>query len=469
MNHKLVFWKQGMLLKPHHLQHADITNSALNWKIWQRNNIYPWGVLNVSFDYASFANGLIVLNEFEAIFPDGTWVKKDENALIRSCRFNPALVFPNSNYMVYIGIKKLFPNQVNVTYKANDDVQSVDTRFICNANGEDITNMYESDVAANVQTMSYVLRLFTQEQIEELAEYIVIPIAALQKNNTGIILNEEYIPPITRISSSPIIYKIVAEIYDQIKRGIYQLDSYKMKDTDSSTSELGESLNYLAPILVKYRLALQILSKYLMQLKHALNEEATHPWHIFNILQELIAELTSFTTKVSILALDSDDNALSISYDHFDFGNVLIETQKLLRTLLDEIVVSDELNIPMTKEGTSSFTVVLPEKFFKLNNRFYMVVLTQSDPKKWIEDFKSFARIAAISKVSLLASRSLPGLKFSHFPDTPPGLPARQNAYYFVLDQSSNIWQDIYTSRSLAVIWDATPEDCKIDLSVVEG
>ena len=225
----------------------------------------------------------------------------------------------------------------------------------------------------------------------------------------------------------------------------------------------------MAPILIKYRLALQTLSRYLMDFHSMLKEPNTHPRNAFLLIQRFVGELTSFTPKVSVLSVDVNDHALAMEYDHFDMAPAFRELLKLSKTLLDEIVVSEDLNISMSNENEAVFSVVLPENFFRINNRFYVVVITQEDPKNWWNDFANFARIASVTRLRELVRRSLPGLNFRRISETPPGLPNRRNAHYFLLEQSGAVWEEIYNSRSLAINWDNAPEGVKIDVSVVEG
>jgi type VI secretion system protein ImpJ len=72
--HLRILWHEGMLLSPQHFQQESSRVDAL--LAWQMLSANPqsWGVKDFEIDTNLLANGILRLNKFEAIFPDGTSV-----------------------------------------------------------------------------------------------------------------------------------------------------------------------------------------------------------------------------------------------------------------------------------------------------------------------------------------------------------------------------------------------------------
>jgi type VI secretion system protein ImpJ len=199
-----------------------------------------------------------------------------------------------------------------------------------------------------------------------------------------------------------------------------------------------------------------------------INTPKIHPWYAFGALHELASELTSFTVKVSLLSIDVKDHVLSSKYDHFDCAKGILQTKDLIMQLLTEIAVSDEMNVSCErKENSGEFRAVIPERFLSFKSRFYITIITKENPDEWLADFEIYTRIASSITISDIVSRSLPGLSVKHFQDTPPGLPVRQNASYFLVEQSGGVWESVFSSRTAVILWNEAPEDAQIDISVI--
>lgn len=467
---KLIHWQQGMMLKPHHLQYSNIAERTNQWNLIAATNIFPWGVIDKKMDQSLLLSGIVGISALECIFPDGTWVKVGENASVLNVPYEPQSVFPKSNYMIYAGIMRLDETRNNVTSVQNEVDSAVQTRFVSKGAGQPATNLYEQDVDVNMRSLEYVVQLFTDQTIQNAKDFIVMPIASLRKSNNGeVVENMDYVPPMPNIGSSRFIADLLHSLYNDLKRIINQLDSYKMQSVGSSSAVSAEEIvAYMTPTLIKYSFALRTCSCYLSRIRHVMNTKRIHPWQVFGLLHELASELTSYTSRVSLLSIDVDDHILSTKYDHFDCADGLLQLRQLIGQLLSEVAVSDEMNVSAErKQGSGEFNALIPERFLNFKSRFYIAVVTKEDSREWLDSFQIYARIASATKLADIVNRSLPGLSVQYIESTPPGLPVRQNAHYFLVQQSGSVWESVFSSRTVAILWNEVPSDATIDISVV--
>ena len=201
-----LFWRQGMLLKPHHFQHFEQVLNDERWKIWQRGQVYPWGVIEATVDTAMLASGVAGFSTLEVILPDGTWIKQGVNGITLPTPFSAENLFLRSSYMIYVGVRRLIPDAVNVSVQGVVRDDQIDTRFVADPNGEDVNNLYEKDSAANLGTMNYVMRVFTNENVAEISDYVIIPVTSLRRTETKeVVVNKDYVPPSLRVESLPMV------------------------------------------------------------------------------------------------------------------------------------------------------------------------------------------------------------------------------------------------------------------------
>ena len=72
--HLRIQWHEGMLLSPQHFQQESArVDTLLAWQLLSLNSL-GWGVKNFEIDANLLANGILRINNLEAIFPDGTAV-----------------------------------------------------------------------------------------------------------------------------------------------------------------------------------------------------------------------------------------------------------------------------------------------------------------------------------------------------------------------------------------------------------
>jgi len=454
-----LFWHQGLFLQPQHFQLEGLHTRSLLTPFHEFLTPHFWGVGHMSIQKAALGNRSFNLLKGEFLFPDATHVVFPGNALIEARSFEEDWVEGGKPLTVWAGIRKWNPAAENVTVLSNHDALSgVATRFVTSADPQEAADLHQSGPTAQVKRMNYLLRLFWETEIDQLGDYVLIPISRLIRTGDEIILSPDFVPPCLTLASDEVLLKLVKEIRDEISARSRQLESYK-KERGIHTAEFG------ARDMV-YLLALRSLNRYGPMLHHFTESRQVHPWAVYGVLRQLIGELSAFSVQVSALGEVSDGSAPLPGYDHRRLGECFTGAHDLIIRLLNEITAGPDYMIQLLYDGTY-FGADLAPAVFGGANRYFLVFETQADPKPLLQSLETAGKLGSREALPLLIARALPGIRMEHLVLPPQELPRRAFSIYFQLDHHSDLWSRVEKGKNLALYWDTAPEDLKVELMVV--
>ena len=454
-----LFWHQGLFLQPQHFQLEDVHFQSLLTPFHKFLQPHLWGTGGLEIQKAALGNRSVDLLRGEFLFPDMTYVVFPGNAVIEARSFDEAWVEGGKPFTVFLGVRKWNGAGENVTVLSNlADFSGVTTRFVTTADPEEALDLHQGGAAAQVKRLHYVLRLFWETETDQLGDYVVIPLAQLERDGEEIKLSEHFVPPCLTISSSAPLEKLVKEIRDEIAARGHQLESYK-RERGIHTAEFG------ARDMV-YLLALRSLNRYIPVLFHVTESQQVHPWTVYAVLRQLIGELSSFSERVNVRGEVEDGTRLLSNYDHRGLWGCFSGAQAVVTQLLDEITAGPEYVLMLSYDGTY-YSSELSPTIFEGRNRFYLVFETTGDPQAMLQSLETMAKLGSRESLPILIARALPGIRLEHLPTPPQELPRRAHSVYFRIDHHSDQWAQVERGHNIALYWDSAPEDLKVELMVV--
>jgi len=458
-----LFWRQGLFLQPQHFQLEDLHVASLLTPFHQHLLPDFWGVGRLDIQTSALKNRTFSLKEGEFLFPDMSYVvlqgNAPGNALVEARSFDDAWVEGGKPFTVYLGLRKLNRAGENVTVLPKlQDLSRVATRFVTEADPEEVYDLYQQGPPGQVQRLFYVLGLFWETEMSRLGEYSLIPIAQLERHGEEIALSEKFAPPCFTLFGSESLSKIAIDIRNQITARGHQLESYK-KQRHIHTAEFGTRD-------MVYLLALRSLNRYIPLLYHLTASRQVHPWKFYALLRQLIGELSTFSIGIDVMGALADGSRSLPDYDHETLWHCFSSAQSLISRLLDEITAGPEYVIALLFDETF-YAAHLPPQVFEERNRFYLVVETEVDPKTVLQDLEKISKLGSRERLPLLVARALPGIKLNHLPNPPQELPRRSQCLYFQIDHHSENWAEVKKTYNLALYWDRAPKDLKVELMVV--
>ncbi len=454
-----LYWHQGLFLQPQHFQLLERSNQSLLTPLHRFLEPHFWGVGKVELQNAALGNRSFDLLAGEFLFPDGTYVDLPANAVLEARPFEEHWLEGEKPLPVFIGLKKWNAGGENVTVlEKSSPLTDVTTRFVTSPDADEVRDLHSGGPQGKVRTMKYALKIFWESERERLGDYVLLPLAQLERSGDKIRLSPSFVPPCLSLSGSETLSKTVKEIRDQIASRGRQLEEYKSQ-RGIQTSDFGTRD-------MVYLLALRSLNRYIPALYHYLEAQQIHPWVVYGCLRQLIGELSSFSMSVSVLGDPGERVRALPGYDHGNLGNCFSIARSLVTQLLDEITAGPEHVVPLVNDGTY-YAAELKPIMFEGRHRFYLVFRTKEDSEAALQSLANFAKLSAREHVPILIARSLPGIALKHLPTPPQELPRRSHSYYFEIDRHHDQWTFVEKNRNVALYWDNAPEDLTVELMVV--
>jgi type VI secretion system protein ImpJ len=454
-----LYWHQGLFLQPQHFQLSDRYHADLNLPLKRYLQPYFWGVGHYDIKAAALENRSFHLTEGKFLFPDMTYVEVPGNAVVMPRSFENDWEKGGQRFGVFLGLRKLNHAGRNVTVVADTgDVIDVNSRWVTTALAEKAPDLHQDGPAADVQKLSYVLKIFWESEKERLGDYELIPLAQMERDQDRVFLSDQYVPPCLSIGADGTLYRVIKEIRDQIGARGRQLEAYK-RDRGLHSAEFG------ARDMV-YLLALRSLNRYASLLEHLTAARHGHPWNVYGLLRQLVSELSTFSAEISFTGESSAGELLLPPYDHGQLGVCFASALALITRLLDQITAGPEYILPLLFDGTY-FGADLPPAIFDGRNRFYLVMETEADPRNLLPTLQRIAKLGSRESLPILIARSLSGMAMQHLETPPRELPRRSHALYFQIDHHDDQWAQVQKGKNLALYWDTAPEDLKVELMAV--
>jgi len=455
-----LFWHQGLFLQPQHFQLSDRYVHSLFLPFQNYLTPHFWGVYEIAIQKSALGIRSFQISKGTFLFPDGTHVVYPGNAVIESRTFEDSWVAGGKPFTIYLGISKWNEVSPNVTAaEARDSLSKVSTRFTTASDHGESADLHAGGPRGEVKRLNYVLKIFWETEIDLVGDYLLIPVAQLERTRDGIELSPDFIPPSLALGSSDLLYSMIKEIRDQLASRSRQLESYK-RQRGIQTAEFGSRD-------VVYLLALRSLNRFVPLLFHYTEARQVHPWFVYGVLRQLIGELSSFSDTVTVLGESAADSSqLLPDYDHRNLGECFSAAQLLILRLLDEITAGPEYVLPLLYDGTY-FTTEMKPSHFEHRNRYFIVLRTEEDPKEVVRMVDTVVKLSSRERLPLLIARALPGIGLEHLPNPPQELPRRTYSIYFAVDSNCDQWALVEKGNNIALYWDNAPEDLEVEMMIV--
>lgn len=454
-----LLWYQGLSLQPHHFQRQERHLDSLQTPFHKFIHPHFWGIGNIEFSEVIQKGTFEKPYKGEFIFEDMTYVVFPGNALMESRSFDESWFEEGRPFTIFVGLKKWNFNSENVTILTkSDNISKVTTRFAATEEFTETLDLHQNGPSAHMKYLHYVLKIFGENEISQLGEYSLIPIAQLEKNGDDISIALNFIPPCLNISGSVSLMTLIKEIRDQITARGYQLESLK-RERGIHTAEFG------AKDMI-FLLALRSLNRYIPVLYHLTESPLAHPWDVYAALRQLAGELSSFSDQINVKGETEIGERLLPPYNHNDLWNCFSSAQALITRLLDDITAGPEYRIELLYDGTY-FTADMAANMFEGQKRYYLVFTTDTDHQGLIEIIDMAAKVSSREYLPILIARALPGVKQDHLPVPPQEMPRMANSIYFQLNHHAEQWGEITKGRNIALYWESAPKDLKVELMIV--
>ncbi|BEM40410.1 type VI secretion protein [Serratia marcescens] len=460
--HKPTYWYSGLYLQPQHFQAQALYHEYWCGRHQLLTQPHAFGVVRLLFNQAALHDDVLSTHHAAFVFPDGCYVDCAVNAVLSPRSLRESCPVREKPLRIYVGLRAVSHNQSNVSGVADaEGARAVASRWVSWPNEQLMRDVYAEGPEVEVQQLTYNLRFFLQDEIEQSTGYTLLPVGQLRYGADGIELDNGYFPPCMTIAAVPQLWQRVEQIYQELSGRVHQLEELKRPQTlggDVYTQEKNSLL-----------LALRTLVRHVIRLHHYCESRDVHPWEVFGVLRQLIAELSCFTDRCTFTGEWHGNGDKPLKYQHVDLAETLACAERTITDLLNALVLEPNKVIPLRLQNGSYYAT---SQFLSTGEpvRVYLALRSEhfAHGEYELPDDR-LIKMAAAEHIVNIVNRALPGVRLWYQELAPQGLPNRANTRYFRVENRSALWQQIEESEHVALHWLDAPDDMQAELLMVSA
>ncbi len=420
-----VLWREGLFLRPHHLQRLATGLQATVARLATHAQPYAWGIVALDVDPLKLEEGEFEIRRLEVALPSGevALFGDDEsgNARVES----KAIPQTSEGHLtVYVGVRRLREQEPNVGELGRDEFDP--PRYTrTTARVADLTS------GRNLQELELTdlnVRLFFEG--DRIDGFEVVPVARLEAPAVGLPLtrlSRSYAPPCLRVDASAALHTLVKELYAEgAKKAADLANAATPADIVAGRATQAEQMQILK--LWTLRGALPLL-------REAADGGHVHPYTLYVHLCELLGQFGTLSEGAGAHSVPR--------YDHLDvggcYGQVLAALMQLLRT---DRIASNWKRIPLRRinlpfGGLGVGAKDIDPEWLTGRNQFYLVFANPDPSGRQLDWYRSgHVKVAAFSRIGAAVTQRKFGVVCAPC-EKPSTLPARDGAMYYRLDTQS--------------------------------
>jgi len=247
-------------------------------------------------------------------------------------------------------------------------------------------------------------------------------------------LDPRFVPPLLDIRACEYIMGLL--------RGMIEVLAARSTQLSSTRRQKNQSLaDFTASDIANFWLLYTVNSSFPV-FSHLFEAKQVHPEELYSALVSLAGSLTTFSQK-----LRPRDLPL---YDHDNLGPVLAELDEKLRSLLQTVVPTNLVSLPLTLVQPSIYATALAEDKYLADTRMYLAVSAEASESFVIQEVPQIVKVCSATHIDHLVKNALPGVDLKHLSNPPSAIPVKLKYQYFSLNQAGPAWEAVGRARNLA-------------------
>jgi type VI secretion system protein ImpJ len=422
---KRVLWKEGLFMRPQHLQKQDYYWMERICELYQQQGPYAYGITHFKYLPAALSRGELRVQRLEGIMPDGTVFN------LTGCEAQLACVIPDKIDQAWL-VLTLPPHTVKgVRVAESMHAAKTERYFISQEKVSDELVGEQELLELEILEPNFKLRV-----VSDLAEVVsdeVLPLLKLleRRDNGALIVDEDFVPPLLNIRAHPGLSQSVEEI-----SGLLNARRQKLLERLGGGDQYGVAgLNEL--------LLLQLINRYEPILQHYERQIVLHPEWVYREFLKLAGELRTFT---------SEDRGYSTApmYQHQDLAKCFSVLMMDLREALNYVFDDPAILIPLVAHQYHLYLAEFGKMYFDYQ-RLVLEVKADMPLDQVRHLFPSHVKLGPTEMIRDLVNLQIPGIGVSALPVAPRQIPYHSGTVYFELDNQGELWEKLRHSPGMAL------------------
>jgi type VI secretion system protein ImpJ len=424
-----VLWREGMLLAPQHLQHADRAAADRLATALRLATPLAHGVARLSVDAAALAAGSFALLALEAMLPDGTAVRTADAAELPPA-IDLATRFPTGQQrsVVYLALALEPPGAISVGADGLHAGRAVRWR----PQAAEVSDVLDGRPRP-IELVQPNLRLVLDgESLDGLSS---LPVAMLVRDGADrFALDPAFAPPCLRLDAASALAEAV--------RRTTALAAARLAEIGGHRRSRAQGLVEFAVGDVASVMTLQAIGGALPGLAQAVTAGWVHP-------AEVHARLCALAGQLMALSGDGDPSELP-DYDHHRPGPGFAALEARLSSLLRTVTASRYVPVPVRAHSERIHAAQLPDQI-TAGARIYLALVSALPAERVIRDMPARGKVASHGRLDTLVASAMPGIRLAYQPVPPAEIPVQPGGTYFLLEAHGSEWDLAMKTRTLAV------------------
>lgn len=440
-----VLWTKGVLLSPQHLQMQDrYLEDLLSFRLGALA-FRPWGFHALEIDREALGGGAFAVTAASGIMPDGLLFDAPASDAVPPPKpLDDAWDPDRPTLDIYLAVPEYRPDGFNVATVARD--QSTRYRAELVMRRDENTGLAEKPVQVARKNLRFLV------EGESLDGSSALPIARVVRGSTGeATLDERFVPPLLDISASDYLMTI--------NRRLVELMAAKSTTLSGMRRQRNQGLADFGISDVANFWLLYTVNTHLPALRHLYETRRGHPSELFSAMSALAGALTTFSTVVHPRSIPA--------YDHANLADCFTRLDAMLRELLETVVPSNFVALPLRVEQPLVHAVALDEDRFFTAPQLYLAVSSTVKVADVIRQVPQLVKVSSGDRITHLIRHAMSGVELTHAPSPPSAIPVKLNYQYFQLAKAGAEWDAITRSRNLAAYVPAELADAQLELVIL--
>ncbi len=436
-----VAWREGLFLRPQHLQQQDRFVDALVRARTAGLRPYPWGITEISVNQDLLQLGKFAVETLSGVLPDGTPFNIPGDLQPPQ----PLDVPPDARDAV-ISIT-LPPHQPGAVEFADEGDRREAIRYIVSE--DDTVDAFSDERASEpIEVARPNLRYgITKDQTYG---RICLGLAKVREVQNGrVTLDERFIPSSLDVRASVRLKGFLTDIIGRAEQRVDELAVRAVEATDGGAETFASFL------------LLQALNRWTPQLSNLNALPSIHPERLYEMFLGMAGELCT------LIRADRRPPAFP-AYDHEALQPTFEPVMDSLQACLSAVFDRSAIQLDLRQASPGAYVSRITDHNLFQNGFFYLAVNARAPSEEIRARFPSIAKVGSVQKMRQIVDSALPGVPLRHVPTPPPQIRVLPGYVYFELDRSAPDWRDFATAPALGLHVAGDWPDLKLELWCVK-
>ncbi len=440
-----VIWSKGTFLSPQHLQIQDrFIESILQFRT-EALQFRPWGFSKLSINHEALAGGSFAIHEASGLFPDGLLFDIPDSDPAPPVKPLAGYFEPDQKTIdIFLAIPNHRVSGVNLSMKE----RALDTRYLA-----EVSSFRDENTGASEKPVQLARKNFRLLVEGEPKGGTVSMIVARVERISGdqFRLDPKFAPPLLDFSSNEFILAIA--------RRLIEILSAKSGILSGMRRQKNQSLAEFTTADIANFWLLYTINLHFPHLRHLFETKHGHPEELWRMMLGLASTLTTFSLQIQARDLPV--------YDHENLGACFDELDEKLRLLLETVIPSNFVSLPLKLIRPSIYAASIFEDRFLENTKMYLAIKADMNEGELIQKAPQLIKVCSASHIEHLIRQALPGVVLTHVMSPPTTIPIKLNHQYFSLNQDGLAWEAIGRARNIAAYIPGDFESAQAELIVL--